>query len=772
MQRRPTSFDIAALAGVSQPTVSRALNSSPSVSDETRARVLAAAEQLNYKVDKNASGLRRSRSRTLALLFEEATADGGADQPLLSVDARRDGPQLRGCAATICSFRSSSSRPTGMSIMPTRHKADGIILLGYGDYFESEPQLSASSSAARISCAGVRRAARSSARPSAPTMSRAGSTRPSICFRAAAAASRFIGTAEPGYPEFHDRWRGYCRALRAAGIEPDDTSVHRCRTERAVRPRSGRGIARARRRFRRRLRRKRCRRDRRDARASKYRPGDPGRSRDRRLRRHSGRQPVQPASQHRPPGSPRRAKRWSSRYRGGRVWRTPEPAAAGPSDRSGFERRRDRFYAARDDRDRALSAVGVRASAHAPGGHGCRRAALAGTSTLIPHASGEAQKARAAPRASGSSIGASTSAMPRTSRATSASAATSGRSPRPGRGRRSDAEVRRFRLGRGRGAARLGRRAPFAPPTAPPPKDRADSMAAHGYKAIGRDFPENSIGWYRAPIAVTSGDRGRRLWLEFDGVFRDAIVFVNGYVVGRNESGYAPFRVEIDDFLDYDGGPNVITVRVDATLGEGWFYEGAGIYRHVELVRADPRPYPAMGDVCPNRDQGRRRACGIDRYPERATQPVAVLRDSRWSAPKRMVRYATSQAQPRRRGAAHAVDSMLLRRSAALVTSTPRHSTPGHESWSAADGRRPVRDALRDPRPSASTPKRLLPQRQAGEVQGTCNHQDHAGVGSACPTRCIAGGSRAQGDGLERLPRAHNPPATELLDACDRWACW
>ena len=71
MQRRPTSFDIAALAGVSQPTVSRALSGNPSVSEETRARVLAAAEQLNYKVDKNASGLRRRQSRTLALLFFE-----------------------------------------------------------------------------------------------------------------------------------------------------------------------------------------------------------------------------------------------------------------------------------------------------------------------------------------------------------------------------------------------------------------------------------------------------------------------------------------------------------------------------------------------------------------------------------------------------------------------------------------------------------------------------------------------------------------------------
>ena len=103
MQRRPTSFDIAALAGVSQPTVSRALNNSPSVSDETRARVLAAAEQLNYKVDKNASGLRRSRSRTLALLFfEEATADGGLINPFYLSMLGADGPQVRRRAATTC----------------------------------------------------------------------------------------------------------------------------------------------------------------------------------------------------------------------------------------------------------------------------------------------------------------------------------------------------------------------------------------------------------------------------------------------------------------------------------------------------------------------------------------------------------------------------------------------------------------------------------------------------------------------------------------------
>jgi beta-galactosidase len=62
---------------------------------------------------------------------------------------------------------------------------------------------------------------------------------------------------------------------------------------------------------------------------------------------------------------------------------------------------------------------------------------------------------------------------------------------------------------------------PFAAPAVPPPKETADAAAAHGFKAIGRDHPANSIGWYRCPIEVSAADKGRRIWLEFDGVFRD-----------------------------------------------------------------------------------------------------------------------------------------------------------------------------------------------------------------------------------------------------------
>ena len=114
---------------------------------------------------------------------------------------------------------------------------------------------------------------------------------------------------------------------------------------------------------------------------------------------------------------------------------------------------------------------------------------------------------------------------------------------------------------------------------------RAD--AGHGFKALGSAFPGNSVAWYRRTFTLPAADAGRRLWLEFDGVYRDATVFVNGWFVGHHESGYSGFRYDITDVAE-PGGRNVVAVRVDATESEGWFYEGAGIYRHTWLVETGP----------------------------------------------------------------------------------------------------------------------------------------------------------------------------------------
>lgn len=109
---------------------------------------------------------------------------------------------------------------------------------------------------------------------------------------------------------------------------------------------------------------------------------------------------------------------------------------------------------------------------------------------------------------------------------------------------------------------------------------------SHGSKAIGRNFPEASVGWYRKTFVVPAADLGKHISIAFDGVFRNSIVWVNGHYLGTEPSGYNSFEYDISEYLNY-GGNNVIAVRVDVTMEEGWFYEGAGIYRHVWLNKTD-----------------------------------------------------------------------------------------------------------------------------------------------------------------------------------------
>jgi len=107
-------------------------------------------------------------------------------------------------------------------------------------------------------------------------------------------------------------------------------------------------------------------------------------------------------------------------------------------------------------------------------------------------------------------------------------------------------------------------------------------VRSHGYKPVGGLFPESSIGWYRKHFTLNPTDKGKRFSLRFDGVFRDAKFWINGFYLGTNESGYMGVTYDITDFLNFDK-ENVVVVRVDASQYEGWFYEGAGIYRHVWL---------------------------------------------------------------------------------------------------------------------------------------------------------------------------------------------
>jgi beta-galactosidase len=105
----------------------------------------------------------------------------------------------------------------------------------------------------------------------------------------------------------------------------------------------------------------------------------------------------------------------------------------------------------------------------------------------------------------------------------------------------------------------------------------------HGYKL--KNGSVNNIGWYRRTFTLPSEYAGKAVWIEFDGIYRNALIWFNGHCIGRDVSGYGSIHFDVTPYIN-PGGANVLVVRVDASRDEGWFYEGAGIYRHVWLVEA------------------------------------------------------------------------------------------------------------------------------------------------------------------------------------------
>ncbi|MEG3175139.1 substrate-binding domain-containing protein [Sphingomonas sp. RB3P16] len=221
MARRPTSLDIAHLAGVSQPTVSRALRGVKSVNPQTRARIEAIARSLHYAVDKNASSLRTQSANTLALLFfEEAADDDAVINPFF---LSMLGSITRACAKAGYDLLISFQQLSGDWHVDYQdsHKADGIILLGYGDYETYRVRLD------HLAEQGTH-VVRWGAVGTGPGGITVGSDNRGGGAQATAhliAQGRrrigFLGAADSRYPEIEDRYRGYLDALAAAGLDAD-----------------------------------------------------------------------------------------------------------------------------------------------------------------------------------------------------------------------------------------------------------------------------------------------------------------------------------------------------------------------------------------------------------------------------------------------------------------------------------------------------------------------------------------------------------------------
>ncbi len=294
-------------------------------------------------------------------------------------------------------------------------------------------------------------------------------------------------------------------------------------------------------------------------------------------------------------------------------------------------------------------------------------------------------------------------------------------------------------------------------------------VMAHGYKPVGGLFPETSIGWYRKHFFAERKDSGQRFQIQFDGIFRDANVWINGIYLGNNKSGYVGVDYDITDFINYDK-ENVIVVRVDASQYEGWFYEGAGIYRHVWLNQYNNIHIADNGVFVYTRVQNNIVSINIEIpvcnqnlfYSGCAVSAVVTDRDGKILGraneqalslninETKAINQKISIVNPR----LWAIDDPYLYRVITYVKSNGKIIDTNKKRF----GIRTI----------AVNENGLFINGSYVKIKGVCDHQDHAGVGSALPDYLQYYRIQLLKEmGANAYRTSHNAPTPELLDACD-----
>ena len=301
-----------------------------------------------------------------------------------------------------------------------------------------------------------------------------------------------------------------------------------------------------------------------------------------------------------------------------------------------------------------------------------------------------------------------------------------------------------------------------------------EASHSHGYKTVGWKYPETSVGWYRKTIVIPNDDLGKRLMLRFDGIFRNARVWFNGFYMGTDPSGYATQVYDITPYIKY-GDENLICVRADASLEEGWFYEGAGIYRDVWLekmaevsvapfgtfVRADLQKKPGAAVLMVRTEvtnsgletqhytvdirlldaEGREVVYGKDNYPSnlkakdtKGQECMLIVKEPHLWSPDDPYLYQVEHIVK--------VDDKVT------------------DVYTTTIGIRDIRfDAEQG----------FLLNGKPLKLKGVNMHQDHAGVGTAIPDALQAWRIRQlKAFGCNAYRASHNPMTPALLDICDR----
>ena len=299
--------------------------------------------------------------------------------------------------------------------------------------------------------------------------------------------------------------------------------------------------------------------------------------------------------------------------------------------------------------------------------------------------------------------------------------------------------------------------------------DPSFDVQSHGYKPVGGRFPATSIGWYRKHFRVTEQDLGKRFQIQFDGVYRDAQFWINGFYLGNNKSGYVGAAYDITDFLNY-GGDNVLVVRVDATQYEGWFYEGAGIYRHVWLNMFSPVHIAQDGIFAHAELSDNKALLSVettvenqgDVKSEQTLELYLTDRSGRVVANAKPVRVSLEV------NANKTVSSSISLENPRLWNLDDPYLYRIHvalKSGEKLSDQQVLRFGFRTI--EIKTNGVFLNGKHI-KLQGVNCHQDHAGLGSALPDYLQYYRIRLLKNlGVNAYRSSHNAPTPELLDACD-----
>jgi beta-galactosidase len=271
-------------------------------------------------------------------------------------------------------------------------------------------------------------------------------------------------------------------------------------------------------------------------------------------------------------------------------------------------------------------------------------------------------------------------------------------------------------------------------------------------------------GWYRKSFTIPTTSKGKLIFIEFDGVYRNSEVWINGHYLGKRPYGYSTFEYELTPHLIYGAKPNVIEVKVDnSQQPNSRWYSGSGIYRNVWLTTLDPFHIEHWGTYVTTPDVTEQSAAVVVKTRVNSAAPVdltTIIHDADGREVSRVTKKGLT-----------AEVSQTLRVSAPILWSDERPYLYKVISELKQNGR--VVDRYETPLGIRTfrfdVDKGFFLNGKPVKIRGVCNHHDLGSLGAAVNTRAIERQLELlKAMGVNAIRTSHNPPAPELLELTDK----